>query len=70
VVNAPVLAVPDPIAPGAANVAPFRLLAFRLATLVVEATVNGAVPVATVLAYDVADTAPVPSMSATFVVPP
>ena len=39
------LAVVLPIAPGAANVAPFKLLAFKLATLVVDATVNGAVPV-------------------------
>ncbi len=45
VVKAPVEAVPDPIGPGAAKVAPFKELAFRLATLVVEATTNGAVPV-------------------------
>ena len=37
-----------PNGPGAANVAPFKLLAFKLATLVVDATVKGAVPVATV----------------------
>jgi len=37
-----------PNGPGAAKVAPFKLLAFKLATLVVDATVNGAVPVATV----------------------
>jgi hypothetical protein len=49
VVNAPVDAVPLPIAPGAANVAPFRLDAFKLATLVVDAITNGAVPVDTVL---------------------
>jgi hypothetical protein len=48
VVNAPVPAVPLPIAPGAANVAPPRDEAFRLATLVVDVTVNGAVPIATV----------------------
>jgi hypothetical protein len=48
VVNAPVDAVPPPIAPGAAKVAPLRLEAFRLATLVVLVTVNGAVPIATV----------------------
>ena len=48
VVKAPVLAVPLPIAPGAANVAPPNELAFKLATTVVEATVNGAVPVAMV----------------------
>lgn len=48
VVNAPVLAVPEPIEPGAANVAPFNDEAFKFATLVVDATVNGAVPVAIV----------------------
>lgn len=48
VVNAPVPGVPEPMAPGAAKVAPFKLLAFKLATLVVEATENGAVPVARV----------------------
>ena len=48
VVNAPVLAVPLPIAPGEANVAPPNELALRLATFVVDATVNGAVPVAMV----------------------
>lgn len=47
VVKAPVDGVPPPIAPGAANVAPLRELALRLATFVVEATVNGAVPVVT-----------------------
>lgn len=45
VVNAPVLALVPPIAPGEAKVAPFKLDAFRLGTFVVEATVNGAVPV-------------------------
>jgi len=45
VVNAPVLAAVDPIALGEANVAPFKLEAFRFATLVVDATENGAVPV-------------------------
>ena len=49
VVNAPVDAVPDPMAPGAANVAPLSELALRLATLVVEETINGAVPLASVL---------------------
>jgi hypothetical protein len=48
VVKAPVLGVPEPIGPGAAKVAPFRELAFKLATLVVEATTKGAVPVARV----------------------
>jgi hypothetical protein len=48
VVKAPDEAVPDPIGPGAAKVAPLRLEAFKLATLVVEETVNGAVPVETV----------------------
>jgi hypothetical protein len=48
VVNAPVPAVVEPIAPGEAKVAPFKLEAFRLATFVVEATVKGAVPVVSV----------------------
>jgi hypothetical protein len=48
VVKAPVPGVVLPIGPGAAKVAPFRELALRLATLVVEATTNGAVPVARV----------------------
>ncbi len=48
VVKAPVEAVPEPIGPGAAKVAPLSELAFKLATLVVEATTNGAVPVARV----------------------
>lgn len=48
VVNAPVLGVPEPIGPGAAKVAPFSELAFKLATFVVEAITNGAVPVETV----------------------
>lgn len=48
VVKAPVPAVVEPIAPGAAKVAPFRRAAFRLVTTVVEATENGAVPVAKV----------------------
>lgn len=48
VVKAPVEAVVEPIAPGAAKVAPFKELAFKFATLVVEATENGAVPVARV----------------------
>ena len=41
--------VVPPIAPGTAIVAPFREEALRFATLVVEATVNGAVPVTNVL---------------------
>jgi hypothetical protein len=48
VVKAPVLAVPDPMAPGTAKVAPLRELAFKLGTLVVEVTTSGAVPIATV----------------------
>jgi hypothetical protein len=48
VVKLPAAAVPPPIAPGAANVAPFRLDAFRFATLVVLAVTIGAVPVGTV----------------------
>jgi len=48
VVKAPVEAVPEPIGPGAAKVAPFKEEAFKLATLVVDATTNGAVPVARV----------------------
>ena len=47
VVKAPVLGV-VPMAPGLAKVAPFNELAFKLVTLVVEETVNGAVPVVTV----------------------
>ncbi len=47
-VKAPVDAVPLPMAPGAAKVAPFKELAFKFATLVVEATTKGAVPVARV----------------------
>ena len=46
-VNPPVLGV-VPIAPGLAKVAPFKELAFKFATLVVEATTRGAVPVAKV----------------------
>ena len=48
VVNDPEPGVVLPIEPGAANVAPPNNDAFRLATTVVEATVNGAVPVARV----------------------
>lgn len=48
VVNAPVDGVPEPIAPGAAKVAPFKEEALRFATLVVDAITNGAVPVASV----------------------
>ena len=47
VVNDPVLAVDDPIAPGLANVAPFSKLALRFAMLVDDAITSGAVPVAT-----------------------
>jgi hypothetical protein len=46
-VNVPTFGVPEPIGPGAAKVAPFKLEAFRFGTFVVDATVNGAVPVAT-----------------------
>ena len=46
VVNLAVLGVVPPIAPGAANVAPFSDEQLRLATFVVLATVKGAVPVA------------------------
>ena len=48
VVKAPELAVPPPMAPGAANVAPLKLEAFKFATLVVLVTANGAVPIAKV----------------------
>lgn len=48
-VNAPVEGVPPPIAPGLAKVAPLKVEALRFATFVVEATENGAVPVASVL---------------------
>jgi len=48
VVKAAVDGVVPPIAPGAANVAPDNVLAFKLATFVVLDTVNGAVPVETV----------------------
>ena len=44
-----VAAVPDPIAPGFAKVLPLSNDAFKLGTTVVDATVNGAVPVDTVL---------------------
>ena len=47
-VKVPVPAVPVPILPGLAKVAPFKEEAFKLATLVVEATTRGAVPVVTV----------------------
>ena len=47
VVKAPVEGV-VPIAPGLAKVAPFKDEAFRFATLVVDATTKGAVPVARV----------------------
>jgi hypothetical protein len=48
VVKAPLPGVPEPMDPGEAKVAPFREEALRLATLVVDATTNGAVPVARV----------------------
>ena len=48
-VNAAVPAVVPPIAPGLAKVAPPNKLAFKLETNVVLDTVNGAVPVETVL---------------------
>jgi hypothetical protein len=48
VVNEPVLGVVEPIGPGEAKVAPLKLDAFRLATLVVLETTKGAVPVETV----------------------
>ena len=48
VVKAPVEAVLLPMAPGAAKVAPFKEDAFKLATLFVDVTTNGAVPDATV----------------------
>ena len=47
VVNDPVLAVVDPIAPGLANVAPTSELALRLGMLVVDEITSGAVPVKT-----------------------
>jgi hypothetical protein len=49
VVNAPVLGVVDPIAPGISKVLPFKVLEFKLATLVVLVTIRGAVPVAILL---------------------
>jgi len=48
VVNTPVDGVVLPIAPVAAKVAPLRDDAFKFGTLVVLATMSGAVPVATV----------------------
>ena len=48
-VNAPVDGVVPPIAPGDANVAPFKNEALKFVTVVCDATVNGAVPVVTVL---------------------
>jgi hypothetical protein len=48
-VKIPELEVPDPIEPGEEKVAPFNELAFKLATFVVLETVNGEVPVETVL---------------------
>ena len=46
--NCAELGVPNPIDPGAAKVAPFKLEALRLGTLVVLLTTKGAVPVAMV----------------------
>jgi len=46
--KSPVPGVVPPMVPGAANVFPFKVEAFRLGTLVVLDTVNGAVPVAIV----------------------
>jgi hypothetical protein len=48
VVNTPVDGVEDPIGPGLANVAPLKVDALKLATVVVDETTNGAVPVDTV----------------------
>lgn len=48
VVNVPAAGVVDPIAAGAAHVEPSNNEALRLATTVVEITVNGAVPIAIV----------------------
>lgn len=48
VVNTPVDDVPEPIGPGAANVAPLKEDAFKFATFVVLVTTSGDVPVATV----------------------
>ena len=48
VVNVPAAAVPPPIVPGVAKVAPLSEDAFKLATFVVDAITNGAVPVARV----------------------
>src|SRR6185437_9047107 len=48
VVKAPDPGVPEPIAPGDAKVAPFNDEAFKFATLVVELTTSGAVPLDTV----------------------
>ena len=48
VVNAPVLAVVEPIAFGFAQPRPTKYVALRLVTVVVLATIRGAVPVATV----------------------
>jgi hypothetical protein len=48
-VNAPVLAVVPPIAPGFPNVAPDKVLAFKFGMLVVLDTIKGAVPVVTEL---------------------
>ncbi len=47
-VNVPADAVPPPIAPGAAKVAPLKDEAFKLATFVVDVTTRGAVPIAIV----------------------
>ena len=51
VVNAPVLGVVAPIAPGLAQVLPSSCETLRFPTTVVEVTTRGAVPVAMVLMY-------------------
>ena len=49
------------MAPGAANVFPLRLLAFRFATFVVDAITKGAVPVANVeVSWPLNDPVPLP----------
>ena len=58
VVKEPAAGVVPPIAPGEANVAPPSDDAFKFATLVVDATVSGAVPVATEDVRVVPDIAP------------
>jgi hypothetical protein len=69
VLKVPAAAVPPPMAPGAAKVAPLSELAFRLATLVVEAITSGAVPVETVEVSWVPETIPVEVMAPEPMVP-